>query len=97
MTFRDEATPTIARDFRGRDALDLVQTKDDREWSSDLHDRSALRADDARDGLRLVFAKPQGAKVAKLRVAAHNTDWAGTCSATCSRIAARRCRRGSPG
>jgi hypothetical protein len=77
VTFRDEATPTLARDFRGRDALDFVKTKDDREWSSDLHNRSALRADDARDGLRLVFTKPQGAKVAKLRVAAHNTDWAG--------------------
>lgn len=77
VTFRDEATPTVARDFRGRDALDLVKIKDDREWSSDLRDRSALRSEDARDGLRLVFAKPQGAKVAKLRVAAHNTDWAG--------------------
>lgn len=77
VTFRDEASPTIARDFRDRDALDLVTTKDDREWSSDLRDRSALRADDARDGLRLVFAKPHGAKTAKLRVAAHNTDWSG--------------------
>jgi hypothetical protein len=77
LTFRDEATPTIAQDFRGRDALDLVATKDDREWSSDLHERSALRAEDARDGLRLVFTKPRDAKTAKLRVAAHNTDWAG--------------------
>lgn len=77
VTFRDEELPTIARDFRGRDALALVTTKDDREWSSDLRGRSALRADDARDGLRLVFAKPRDAKTAKLRVAAHNTDWSG--------------------
>lgn len=77
VTFRDEARPTIARDFRDRDALDLVTTKDDREWSSDLRDRSALRADDARDGLRLVFGKPHGARTAKLRVAAHNTEWSG--------------------
>ena len=77
VTFRDEAIPTIARDFRGRDALELVTTKDDREWSSDLRGRSALRADDARDGLRLVFAKPRNAKTAKLRVAAHNTEWSG--------------------
>jgi hypothetical protein len=78
VTFRDEKAPTIAHDFRGRDALDLVTSKDDHEWKSDLHDRSALRAEDARDGLRLVFAKPPGARLAKLRVAAHNTDWAGS-------------------
>jgi hypothetical protein len=77
VTFRDEATPMTARDFRGRDALALVTIKDDREWSSDLHDRSAMRTSDARDGLRLVFAKPKGATIAKLRLAAHNTDWAG--------------------
>lgn len=76
-TFRDEVSPTSARDFRGADARELVTTKDDREWSSDLHDRDADRAGDARDGLRLVFTKPRGAKTAKLRVAAHNTDWAG--------------------
>ena len=77
LTFRNATNPTFAVDFRGRDALDLVTTKDDREWSSDLRDRSAMRADDARDGLRLVFTKPRGARTAKLRVAAHNTDWSG--------------------
>ena len=77
LTFRDEASPTTALDFRGRDALALVTTKDDHEWSSDLRDRHAMNAADARDGLRLVFPKPKGAKTAKLRLAAHNTDWAG--------------------
>jgi hypothetical protein len=76
-TFRDEVRPMSARDFRGSDVRELVTTKDDREWSSDLRGRDARRADDARDGVRLVFAKPRDAKVAKIRVAAHNTEWAG--------------------
>jgi hypothetical protein len=54
-----------------------VTSKDDREWSSDRGGRDANRDDDARDGLRLVFTKPIDAKTARLRVAAHNTDWAG--------------------
>jgi hypothetical protein len=78
-TFRDEARelPSSARDFRGADALDLVNAKDDREWSSDTRGREAGRDTDARDGLRLSFTKPRDAKTARLRVAAHNTDWAG--------------------
>ena len=76
-TFRHEQPALVAQDFRGKDARDLVATKDDREWSSDDEGRSALRPEDARDGLRLVFAKPRDAARAKLRIAAHNTEWAG--------------------
>lgn len=77
LTFRDEVTPREAKDLRGRDALDLVRAADNREWTSDLEDRRLVRASDARDGLRFVFAKPHDAKLAKLSVAAHNTKWAG--------------------
>jgi hypothetical protein len=76
LTFRSESLPIAARDFRGKDALEWVTALDGREWTSDLTDRHFTSASDARDGLRLVFAKPKNAKVAKLRVAAHNTDWA---------------------
>lgn len=76
-TFRDEALPLSAQDFRGVDARELIRTKDDREWSSDFSARDPNRMQDARDGLRLVFAKPQDAAVAKLRIGAHNTVWAG--------------------
>jgi hypothetical protein len=78
LTFRNEALPSSARDFRGKDALEWLTALDGREWTSDLTDRHLMSASDARDGLRLVFAKPPKAKVAKLRVAAHNTDWAAT-------------------
>lgn len=78
LTMRGEVLPTTALDFRGRDARELVSSKDDREWSSDLSGRRITNADDARDGLRLAFTKPADAKIAKLRVAAHNTDWAGS-------------------
>jgi hypothetical protein len=77
LTFRDELSPVSAQDFRGKDALSQVTTKDDREWSSDLRGRHVTHGDDARDGLRLVFTKPPNAKLVKVRVAAHNTDWAG--------------------
>lgn len=77
LTFRDERLPATATDFRGRDVRDLIAKQDNREWTSDLRDRHLTHAEDARDGLRLVFAKPPDAKTAKLRLAAHNTDWAG--------------------
>lgn len=75
-TFRDELRPIEARDFRGKDARDLIASKDDRKWTSDIAGRSSSVASDARDGLHLRFAKPTDAKIAKLRIAAHNTEWA---------------------
>jgi hypothetical protein len=76
LTFRDELRPSSAQDFRGKDVLPRVTTKDDHEWSSDVQGRHLTRSEDARDGLHLVFPKPPTAKLAKLRLAAHNTDWA---------------------
>lgn len=62
--------PDRARDFRGRDALARVASKDDWSWESSL-------ADDvpARDGLELEFRRPAGATEARLVIDAHNTPW----------------------
>ena len=75
LTFRAPAPPLVATDLRGKDALDAVSARDDREWTSDLSNRNPERSGDARDGLLLDFAKPRGAKRAKVWVAARNTPW----------------------
>lgn len=77
LGFRDPAAPLVATDLRGRDARDLVATRDAKEWTSDPFDRDPQRREDARDGLLLTFAKPVHAKRAKLWVTARNTPWAG--------------------
>ncbi len=77
LGFRDPAAPLVATDLRGRDARDLVATRDAKEWTSDPFDRDPQRREDARDGLLLTFAKPIHAKRAKLWVTARNTPWAG--------------------
>lgn len=76
VTFRNPTGPLVATDLRGVDALDLVSTRDGREWTSDLSDRDPRRVDDARDGLLLQFPKPPRAKRAKLWITARNTQWA---------------------
>lgn len=75
LTFRDPAAPLAATDLRGKDALDVVSRRDEREWTSNLSNRNPERLEDARDGLVLDFAKPPGAKRAKLWVGARNTPW----------------------
>ena len=75
LTFRDPAPPLTAADLRGKDALDVVSGRDEREWTSNLSNRNPERLEDTRDGLVLDFAKPRGAKRAKLWVGARNTPW----------------------
>lgn len=75
-TFRHPQPPLAAADLRGADALSEVSARDGREWRSDPSGRATEREGDARDGLELRFARPPGASTAKLRVAAHSTQWA---------------------
>ncbi len=75
LTFRDAKAPLSATDLRGRDALGSVAERDGVEWHSDVSDRRPERAEDARDGLIVRFAKPQGAKRANLWIAGRNTPW----------------------
>lgn len=82
VTFRAAQPPLAATDLRGADARDLVSAKDGREWQSDTAGRDRDRAEDARDGLVLEFAKPRDAKRAKLRIAARTTPWAASMMAT---------------
>jgi len=76
LTFRDPAAPLVATDLRGASALDAVSGRDGREWVSNVSGRTPEHPADARDGLLLEFAKPRGARRAKLWVTARNTPWA---------------------
>ena len=75
-TFVAPRPPLAATDLRGADALERVARRDGRYWASDVTGRRPERADDARDGLLLEFARPAGAKVAKLWLSGMNTRWA---------------------
>jgi hypothetical protein len=68
--------PTVARDFRGGDALARVRTPDGWGWESNPGGRDSSRAADVRDGLELEFDRPPGAMHARLVVDASNTPWA---------------------
>lgn len=76
-TFRGAQAPLAATDLRGADALAQVSARDGDEWRSDASGRRPDRPEDTRDGLLLQFARPPGARTAKLRIAARNTPWSG--------------------
>jgi hypothetical protein len=65
-----------ARDFRGRDALARVNSRDGWCWESVPTLRNPDVAAEVRDGLELAFVRPRGATEARLVIDGHNTEWA---------------------
>jgi len=68
--------PVVARDFRGRDALARVGSRDGWSWESVPILRDPAVAAEVRDGLELAFVRPRGASEGRLVVDGHNTVWA---------------------
>jgi len=69
-------SPVSARDFRGRDALARVGSRDGWCWESVPALRNTAVAADLRDGLELSFVRPRGASQARLVVDGNTTEWA---------------------
>jgi hypothetical protein len=68
--------PRQARDDRGTDVLPAVRQTDGWQWESNPTGRDSSRIGDLRDGLTLTFARPPGARRAKLVLDARNSYWA---------------------
>jgi hypothetical protein len=68
--------PTMAVDFRGFDARELVKSKDDQFWLGNPFGRNPQDRTEARDGLILEFDRPEGAQFVKLAFSVQNTVWA---------------------
>lgn len=68
-------SPLHATDFVGRDALEAVRSADGRSWESVATGRDTARAADIRDGVELVFLRPQGQDHPRLVVDGQNTAW----------------------
>jgi hypothetical protein len=73
--FTTLAKPLSAQDYRGRDALARVVEADGWNWESSPSGRDTARVADLRDGLELVFARPDGARSARLILDGRNTPW----------------------
>jgi hypothetical protein len=69
------AKPIEARDLSGHDVAARVSVADGRSWESAPRARDPI-SEDARDGIELVFPRPDAARAARLVVDAHNTPWA---------------------
>src|SRR5262245_10930673 len=69
-------SPVVARDFRGRDALARVGSRDGWCWESVPLLLDPAVAAEVRDGLELAFVRPRGASEGRLVVDGHNTVWA---------------------
>lgn len=67
--------PLSAHDYRGRDALARVVEADGWSWESSPSRRDTAQVADLRDGLELVFARPNGAPAARLLLDGNNTPW----------------------
>jgi hypothetical protein len=68
--------PLSARDFRGRDALARVDSRDGWCWESVPTLRDPAVAAEVRDGLELAFARPRNATRGRLAVDGNTTEWA---------------------
>lgn len=68
--------PTRASDFRGRDELARIRLCDGWSWESNPTRRDPAVTADVRDGLELTFARPRGARAARLVIDGNNTVWA---------------------
>ncbi len=75
-TFADPVPPLAAAESRsGRDILSLVSQRDERFWVSRMEGRDPRDDRDLKDELILEFAKPAGARRAKLLADVWNTSW----------------------
>ena len=74
-TFSDPQQPVSAVDQTGRDILTFVRENDQVFWLSDLEERNPDGEGEFRDELTFEFAKPAGAKKAKLLANVWTTMW----------------------
>ncbi len=75
-TFRSPRAPLSAVDaLTGRDILSLISEADDRFWVGRIEGKDPRNDRDLKDEIIVEFAKPAGAKKAKLLADLCNTDW----------------------
>jgi hypothetical protein len=74
-TISNPAPPLKAYDSKGNDLLPFIAKNDRVFWLSRVEERNPQRKEDLRDELVFEFAKPSGAKKAKLVINACNTLW----------------------
>jgi hypothetical protein len=73
ISFVSPRAPTEAVDLRAVDALEQITARDGHLWQSDLAGRDPSREEDTRDGLRMSFDKPPGARAMKLLLTGMST------------------------